>query len=65
MPDSRFSAPREDDYNARVLAIVVDTATASRIDGDGYTRATTVVKLDRIQEVRCALRDLPLKSGGE
>lgn len=46
MPDSRFSAPREDDYNARVLAIVVDTATASRIDGDGYTRATTVVKLD-------------------
>ena len=46
MPDSRFSAPREDDYNARVLAIVVDTATASRIDGDGYKRATTVVKLD-------------------
>lgn len=46
MPDSRFSAPREDDYNARVLAIVVDTATASRIDGEGYKRATTVVKLD-------------------
>lgn len=46
MPDSRFSAPREDDYSSRVLAIVVDTSTASRIDGDGYMRADTVVKLD-------------------
>ena len=46
IPDSRFSAPREDDYNVRVLAIVVDTANSGRIDGDGYTRANTVVKLD-------------------
>lgn len=46
LPNPGFGAPREDDYNARVLAIVVDTATASRIDGDGYKRATTVVKLD-------------------
>lgn len=46
IPDSRFSAPREDDYSARVLAIVVDTANEGRIDGDGYKRADTVVKLD-------------------
>lgn len=46
MPAPRFSAPREDDYNVRVLAIVVDTANETRIDGSGYTRANTVVKLD-------------------
>mgnify|MGYP002722744305 FL=1 len=37
---------RDSDYTVRVLAIVVDTANAARIDGDGYTRANTVVKLD-------------------
>lgn len=46
LPEPRFDAPQEDDYNVRVLAIVVDTANAARIDGDGYTRANTVVKLD-------------------
>ena len=46
LPDARFDPPCEDDYNLRVLAIVVDTANESRIDGDGYTRANTVVKLD-------------------
>jgi len=46
LPELRFDAPQEDDYNVRVLAIVVDTANSSRIDGDGYTRANTVVKLD-------------------
>lgn len=46
MPDSRYGAPRDGDYSYRVLAIVVDTSTASRIDGDGYMRADTVVKLD-------------------
>ncbi len=46
LPDARFDPPREDDYTVRVLAIVVDTANESRIDGDGYTRANTVVKLD-------------------
>lgn len=46
LPDARFDPPCEDDYNLRVLAIVVDTANETRIDGDGYTRANTVVKLD-------------------
>ena len=46
LPDARFDPPREDDYTLRVLAIVVDTANRTRIDGDGYTRADTVVKLD-------------------
>ena len=46
LPDARFDPPREDDYSLRVLAIVVDTANKSRIDGDGYMRADTVVKLD-------------------
>ncbi|PZP03791.1 MAG: hypothetical protein DI609_00430 [Corynebacterium urealyticum] len=46
LPEPRFDAPQEDDYNVRVLAIVVDTANETRIDGSGYTRATTVVKLD-------------------
>lgn len=46
LPEPRFDAPQEDDYNVRVLAIVVDTANSVRIDGDGYTRANTVVKLD-------------------
>lgn len=46
LPNARFGAPQEDDYNARVLAIVVDTANSSRIDGDGYKHANTVVKLD-------------------
>lgn len=46
LPEPRFDAPQEDDYNVRVLAIVVDTANKERIDGDGYTRADTVVKLD-------------------
>lgn len=46
LPELRFDAPQEDDYNVRVLAIVVDTANSARIDGDGYTRANTVVKLD-------------------
>ena len=46
LPDARFDSPREDDYSLRVLAIVVDTANKSRIDGDGYMRADTVVKLD-------------------
>ena len=46
LPKPRFDAPQEDDYNVRVLAIVVDTANSARIDGDGYTRANTVVKLD-------------------
>ena len=46
LPEPRFDAPQEDDYNVRVLAIVVDTANETRIDGSGYTRANTVVKLD-------------------
>lgn len=46
VPESRFDAPRERDYNYHVLAIVVDTANSSRIDGDGYKWAKTVVKLD-------------------
>ena len=46
LPETRFDAPDEDDYNVRVLAIVVDTANETRIDGDGYKRADTVVKLD-------------------
>lgn len=46
LPNARFGAPQEDDYTVRVLAIVVDTANRSRIDGDGYMRADTVVKLD-------------------
>lgn len=46
LPEPRFDAPQEDDYNVRVLAIVVDTANKERIDGDGYVRADTVVKLD-------------------
>lgn len=46
LPETRFDAPDEGDYTRRVLAIVVDTANKSRIDGDGYTRANTVVKLD-------------------
>lgn len=46
LPEPRFDAPQEDDYNVRVLGIVVDTANKERIDGDGYTRADTVVKLD-------------------
>lgn len=46
LPNARFGAPGRNDYNARVLAIVVDTANETRIDGDGYTRANTVVKLD-------------------
>lgn len=46
LPEPRFDPPQEDDYNVRVLAIVVDTADSARIDGSGYTRADTVVKLD-------------------
>ena len=46
LPEPCFDAPDEGDYTGRVLAIVVDTANKSRIDGDGYTRANTVVKLD-------------------
>lgn len=46
MPAPRFDPPREDDYNLRVLAIVVDTADSGRIDGGGYKHADTVVKLD-------------------
>lgn len=46
LPETRFDAPDEGDYTMRVLAIVVDTANEGRIDGDGYTRANTVVKLD-------------------
>lgn len=46
LPETRFDAPDEGDYTMRVLAIVVDTANSGRIDGDGYTRANTVVKLD-------------------
>ena len=46
LPETRFDAPDEGDYTMRVLAIVVDTANSGRIDGDGYTRADTVVKLD-------------------
>lgn len=46
LPEPRFDAPQEDDYTMRVLAIVVDTANSERIDGDGYKRADTVVKLD-------------------
>lgn len=46
LPEPRFDAPQEDDYTVRVLAIVVDTANSERIDGDGYKRADTVVKLD-------------------
>lgn len=46
IPEPRFDTPQEDDYTVRVLAIVVDTANETRIDGSGYTRANTVVKLD-------------------
>lgn len=46
LPSPGFGAPREGDYNVNVLAIVVDTANSSRIDGDGYKWARTVVKLD-------------------
>ena len=46
LPETRFDAPDEGDYTMRVLAIVVDTANEGRIDGDDYTRADTVVKLD-------------------
>lgn len=46
LPETRFDAPDEGDYSHRVLAIVVDTANSGRIDGDGYKRANTVVKLD-------------------
>lgn len=46
LPRTRFDAPGRNDHSARVLAIVVDTANETRIDGDGYMRANTVVKLD-------------------